>query len=521
MFKIHGLNVFYNSLLRNLPDEFQFIVDVAYKRVDARASSATKMFADIRAVIGLASPLINLTEYVDIIRKLTESAIEASTSQQKKTKSLATELVAQTPDRIESSLEVLAREITYRWSPLIMRATNSRNGDELLIKLTHIAALRIVEFAIKNGTAVENCELLIQGLIEGSESSWWSKDLMTLNLLARTSSSTGHLTAEAFFSQTAYVTPDDRFWIHRDYKKEKPEGKPYGWVKFSKRNGKKGKLGANDLRPKYGYVFMPESVVTRYNYREHFPPFASKGLGNFLEISSVFSTPFRYVTLQKIIDYLKAIKSSPQTTPAFNDWLVQQYPKYHLHSEPCVAVFRGTIDGAELAKHDVSLDIGNFKGCDFSLTTFNGCELGRFEQALLTHCTFERTTVSGNKLDGANLSHSTVSDSQFDDLSVATLNLNFVKLVQSSFKRFSCTFNVNIDEIDADEFSRSTFSVQATSGHGQDFSTEIQLQQSRDETKREKQYRDLAEQHEALKRMFEQNEADSIRRQNESGEKIK
>lgn len=464
------LQSYYVSLSDALKMEFQFTKQVAAGQVEARPDVVEQFVKRLNQGLSLLDSIPMAKIGVSLVQAIAFLITRHRSNQKKKRlKGFADSLLkCETTKQYEIYLNNIAREIVYRYGNnllyFIRVHLENANYQTTIETLAHVAALRIMFYALQESISIESCEALVNGLIDGYQGLEGGQFIHALNnvsIYQKVSEGTAtSFSAEGFYSRCGYVIPSDQeylFYIDRDVKN-----------KFvSVHNVRHRKLNSrNYMVPKYGYAMTAELPIT-----QNFP----QELGRHFPVEHSHENPFighvqmsrhQFVSAQQLERYLQytAIMESNQIV-SFSKFLQITYPQMY-RGESVVPIYRGEINESSLNARGMSFQKGIFERCDFSFCKFSNINFRSMAHCLLIGSELNSCSATGGALSGADLTLASVSNCNFRNLA-GILVANFGNFSNSYFNNSRLIFQYEgliMDPVSTDSFVDCTTEVSAVEG---------------------------------------------------------
>ncbi len=415
------LQMYRKILVQEFIREFNFLADVQEERATAKADFTDKLSRII--TVGATGIIDNIdVPGLNFLNIGIEIVVDKINDKRKEAKGDQIKMHVSEIDQeqLRILLEMVALEASRRYE-FIMDNYLSDAPIEAVIPLAKAQVERMLEYILRKQLPL-NLDNLLTGLIAGHSGAyvmgWKNTRLSTQdNLKAK-------FTAEGLCGRPAFVTADKKCWVLIDsdsrktpdafkkashlqsvcklpkhkrseqlnktvntfaeklsYKKEALFN--YGYTKLNKLKEIPGQ--SLIIEPKYGYVIVPQGVVTQFDYSLQPQDTMSSALTKKL---TDYAPTMQPVTRQQIIDYLKIRKNNNNNSNAmsFNDFIRQKHP--HL-----------TMTVLEV-NNEQELD---FTGFDFSDTDFSECILnGITIKGSLANAKFQGSYLIAANLTGVN-----------------------------------------------------------------------------------------------------------------------
>ena len=385
----------------------------------------------------------------------------------------------------EMYINNIAREITYRYGVnlvfLIRLHQEESNALKIIDTIAHVAALRIMFYALTEGVSIENCEALVNGLVDGYEGLSGTQLTHVLNKITMFERMLGGTTfsAEGFYARCGYYVPSgqeyqyyidrnsngpkkQQFVSYHDYPKPDPNALPGepNQSKYKSKKSKNGKESRDELTPKYGYAMsamLPKSANFPDGLGRHFP---QNNMENpFLRILAMNQCQF--VSSDHLEKYLASAGGKVHTID-FTTWLRKTYPTI-FRGESLYPIFRGSIQDDLLKHKGLSFEHGLFNQCDFSFCYFYRVNISRLTNCMVVGSDIRQCSATAGSLNGSDFTLAKITDCNFKKLSGIFI-ANFATITSSYFNGSSFLFQYEgaiIDPITTDSFVECITEVRA------------------------------------------------------------
>jgi hypothetical protein len=435
---------YYKALADAIKLEFNFTKQVAAGQVDGRQDVIDKYVKNLNRGLGVLSGLPGVGGFISIASDIVSLITSYVQHQRHSAKESRLQTFGESLTRCDSNrkyelyINNIAREITYRYGMNITFLLSYFNEDErqinmnrILDLLSHVAALRIMFYALKENISIENTNGLVNGLIDGYEGWEGNKLSHSLNKITLFQSITGGsgekdsslFTAEGFYANCGYVIPKRysySFYIDRNVseknnyihylfplKEEEKGGKKSSYaggvlrnltgtnppvsaggggsgatVTASSSTSASSELQENEknnprdkLIPKYGYAFsseLPKSEFFPDKLGQHFPLKAAASMKS-TSLSVLTNNQFLIILKNNYFQFISNdqlelyLASSSNNKPCSVD-----FRKWLIHTYP--ELYHGRNGILPIYRGIINEDHLKRKGLSFTNGLFIGCD---------------------------------------------------------------------------------------------------------------------------------------------------
>eukprot|EP01031_Cornospumella_fuschlensis_P034705 gene34705-42026_t len=470
-FEDEYLQIFYQSLSDSLRLEFNFTKQVAAGQLDIRSDVLEKYLNTLNSGLsfigGIGGPVKIGT---DIVQWIASYVMDKHHGDRKdRVKAFVHSLTkCDTSKQYEVYINNIAREVTYRYGVNLkhMILANQEEGNYLRVieTLSHVAALRIMFFALKEQISIGDCETLVNGLIdgyEGMDGQQLSHTLSKVTLFDRLRNSENIYSAEGFFARCGFVMPSDVeliYYIDRDVRNKFVSLRRDTSSLGSQPPPGEGNDYRNGLVPKYGYAMVGSLPMTQHfpeGLGRHFPTRAGESRPSNPFIPTIVTARYRHVSPQQLEQYLAFTMSATGSKVfSFSQWLRQTYPTI-FGGNATFPIFRGSVDETTLKARGLSFSKAIFENCDFSYCKFNNIPFHTMSRCLLVGSTFQNCSGTAACFNGSDLTMSSMNNCNFQRLQ-GMLVVNFATITNCFFNGSSLMLQyegLSIDNASSDSFA--------------------------------------------------------------------
>jgi hypothetical protein len=449
---------FINCFEMSLDTELRYLNEVAAGRADARQderqqyasmlmtalSMASGTLASV-AGVGAVSPLIDGMAY--LVKKHIQDTANKTVTERlagvKQSKSLLAEMFS-----------AIAEEVWNRYGAAVLYFifkpgfTANRTGA-IIQGICRVGAIRVLFAALENQTELRgpNVPKLVDGIFDGFSSFPDStsaekkiKEGLTDLLKGELVFGTVKLSIQGLYTEPGQLEPEQKFWIKDEQNvlsslqtavdAPKPAN---SWSVFSK----KASVPPPAELVKYGFMCVPAAsaggLVRDFTYKQ----FGTQQLIDCheLPVKLCLGLNNRYVAMDHILAYLKAVKGAPAPgPPTFAAWLISD-KKYsqEFQTANLVPMYRGRIDGKTLERNQADFADGKFDGTDFSYCSFSYVKIVSMKGCKIRGATFAECEVVRDAMHFAELLMCTVSGTSFKS-TTGVLTLKFCEFSRCHFE---------------------------------------------------------------------------------------
>jgi hypothetical protein len=471
---------YYKALADAIKLEFNFTKQVASGQVQGRQDVVDKFLKTLNNSLGLVGSAPIIGDFISFGVELVNTIGTLIQMKHSRDKDANLRGFAESLTRCDSSKQYemyinnIAREITYRYGCNLEYLIYSQGEEGKKLKiidtLAHVAALRIMFYALCEGISIENCEALVNGLIDGYAGIQGEKLTHLLNKISIFERITGSKTAysaESFYARCGFMVPigeEYQYFIDRNTSNLNKSNKLYvsyedNSIGESQSKRMKSVVDRDVLVPKYGYAMsfhLPQSNHYPEELGRHFP---TKSRTNSALLACLQANQCQFVSLNQIETYLRSANGRIHTID-FTTWLKKQYPALY-RGESLFPIFRGILSEDSLQRKGLSFSHGLFNKCDFSFCSFQNISFTRLQHCLVIESEFRQCLATEGILNGSDFTLAKIIGCNFQKLN-GILYANFAHITNSAFDGSNLVLQFEgayIDPATVDSFVACTTNV--------------------------------------------------------------